>query len=74
MQISKEEYHEKYGLNMKRVNQMKDNAIIMHPAPFNRGVEIADDVVECDKARIFAQMTNGVYIRMALLYMALENK
>ena len=74
MQISKEEYHEKYGLNMKRVKQMKDNAIIMHPAPFNRGVEIADDVVECEKARIFAQMTNDVYIRMALLYMALENK
>lgn len=74
MQISKEEYHEKYGLNMNRVNQMKENAIIMHPAPFNRGVEIADDVVECEKARIFAQMANGVYIRMALLYMALENK
>lgn len=74
MKISKEEYHAKYGLNMARVNQMKENAIIMHPAPFNRGVEIADDVVECEKSRIFEQMANGVYIRMALLYMALEDK
>ena len=74
MKISKEEYHAKYGLNMARVNQMKKNAIIMHPAPFNRGVEIADDVVECEKSRIFEQMANGVYVRMALLYMALEDK
>ena len=74
MQETKEEYHKQYGLNMERVNKMKDNAIIMHPAPFNRGVEIADDVVECDKSRIFKQVQNGVYIRMALIYMALENK
>lgn len=40
----------------------------------NRGVEIADDVVECEKSRIFEQMANGVYVRMALLYMALEDK
>lgn len=74
MQETKEEYHKQYGLNMERVNQMKDDAIIMHPAPFNRGVEIADDVVECNKSRIFKQVQNGVYIRMALIYMALENK
>lgn len=74
MQISKEDYHARYGLNMSRVQKMKENAIIMHPAPFNRGVEIADDVVECEKSRIFEQMRNGVFVRMALLYMALENK
>lgn len=67
MSLSKEEYHEQFGLNQKRVQQMKKEAIIMHPAPFNRNVEIADDVVECDKSRIFKQMTNGVFVRMALI-------
>ena len=74
MSITKEEYHSRYGLTMDRVNQMKEKAIIMHPAPVNRGVEIADDVVECSKARIFKQMTNGVYIRMAVISMALDGK
>ncbi len=69
-----EEYHKLHGLNYERMEKMKDTAIIMHPAPFNRGVEIADDVVECKKARIFKQVQNGVYIRMALIYMALEEK
>ncbi len=71
MHISKEEYHLNYGITIDRVNMMKENAIIMHPAPFNRNVEIADDVVECTKSRIFKQMENGVYIRMALLLRAL---
>ena len=39
----------------------------MHPAPVNRGVEIADELVEAPKSRIFEQMTNGVYARMAML-------
>lgn len=66
-----EEYHKLHGLNMHRVNKMKENAIIMHPAPFNRNVEIADDVVECDKSRIFKQVENGVFVRMALIHNAL---
>ncbi len=53
---------------------MKENAIFMHPAPVNRDVEIADAVVECSKSRIFQQMTNGVYIRMAVLSMVLDGK
>jgi len=68
------EYHEKFGLDMKRVNKMKRNSIIMHPAPFNRGVEISDDVVECEKSKIFQQIENGVFIRMAILYKALEKE
>ena len=67
-----EQYHKSYGLNNERVQKMKNPSIIMHPAPFNRGVEIADDVVECEKSRIFKQVQNGVYVRMALIYMALE--
>ncbi len=65
------EYHDQYGLTMDRVNKMKDHSIIMHPAPFNRNVEIADDVVECEKSRIFKQVKNGVFVRMAVLLRAL---
>ena len=74
MGMSVEEYHKTYGLTMDRVNQMKDHAIIMHPAPVNRGVEIADDVVECSKSRIVKQMTNGVYIRMGVISQILDGK
>jgi len=51
---------------------MKKDAMIMHPAPVNRGAEIADDVVECDKSYIFQQMANGVYMRMAMIEAVLE--
>jgi aspartate carbamoyltransferase catalytic subunit len=67
IQLSKEQYLKEYGLTMDKVKKMKPNAIIMHPAPFNRKTEIDDDVVECRKSRIFKQMTNGVYVRMAVL-------
>ena len=72
MEMSLEQYHQEYGLTMDLVNRMKETAIIMHPAPFNRNVEIADDVVECSKSRIFKQIKNGVYIRMAVLLRAFE--
>lgn len=60
-------YNEQYGLNANRLAEMKKDAVILHPAPFNRGVELTDEVVEDKKSRIFEQMTNGVYIRMAVL-------
>ncbi|WP_409305355.1 aspartate carbamoyltransferase catalytic subunit [Peribacillus sp. SCS-155] len=61
-----------YGLTKERERRMKRNAIIMHPAPINRGIEIDSDLVECKRSRIFKQMENGVYIRMAVLKKALE--
>lgn len=67
-----EEYHDKYGMNEDKLNWLKKGAIIMHPAPFNRNVEIADSVVECDRSRIFKQMQNGVFVRMAAIKRALE--
>ena len=70
--LSDNEYLAQYGLDMDKVNQMKPHAIIMHPAPFNRNVELADDVVECPKARIFKQINNGVYARMAILKRSFE--
>ena len=69
--FTQEEYHAKYGLTRKRAEAMKKGAIIMHPAPVNRNVEIGDDVVECEKSRIFRQMENGVYVRMAALRRAI---
>ena len=74
MKMSVEDYHKQYGLTLDKVACMKENAIIMHPAPVNRGVEIADDVVECEKSRIFPQMRNGVFIRMAVISQAMEGK
>ena len=70
--FSKTDYFNKYGLNKERVNMMKADARIMHPAPINRGAEIADDVVECDKSYIFPQMANGVFMRMAMIEAVLE--
>ena len=74
MKMTVEDYHKQYGLTLDKVACMKENAIIMHPAPVNRGVEIADDVVECEKSRIFPQMRNGVFIRMAVISQAMEGK
>ncbi len=72
--FTKENYHEQYGLTEERAKKMKDNAIIMHPAPFNRDVEIADSLIESEKSRIFKQMENGVYIRMAVLESILKGR
>ena len=74
MSMSVSEYHERYGLTKERMLSMKDNAIIMHPAPINRGVEIADECAECEKSRIYKQMTNGVYVRMAVISKVLEGE
>ncbi len=74
MAMSVEDYHKKYGMTMERVAKMKKGAIIMHPAPINRGVEIADEVVECPASRIYTQMTNGVFARMAVISMVLDGK
>lgn len=73
LKISREEYLERFGLNMEKYKMMKDKAIIMHPAPFNRGWEIDSDLVECEKSRIFKQMENGVFVRMAVIERALED-
>lgn len=74
MKMPLEKYHKKYGLTKEREKKMKPNAIIMHPAPINRGVEIDTDLVECGRSRIFKQMENGVYARMAILKKALEKQ
>lgn len=66
-----ENYLETYGLNLTREARMKKTAIIMHPAPVNRGVELDTSLVESEKSRIFKQMENGVFTRMAVIKRAL---
>ncbi|TCP29114.1 aspartate carbamoyltransferase [Scopulibacillus darangshiensis] len=70
--LSKEDYHRQFGLTLERAERMKPESIIMHPAPFNRDVEIADELVECSRSRIFKQINNGVAARMAVLEWAIE--
>src|SRR5690625_2339269 len=67
------DYHEKYGLTLERERRMKDHAIVLHPGPVNRGVEIDSTLVECNRSRIFKQMENGVNVRMAVLTNQLLN-
>ena len=67
-----EKFHTEYGLTIEREKMMKKNSIIMHPAPVNRGVEIDSSLVECERSRIFEQMRNGMFMRMAVLKRALE--
>lgn len=74
MEMTKEAYHQAYGLTIERAKQMKKESIIMHPGPVNRGVELADELVEGPQSRIFKQMKNGVAVRMAVLEWALEQQ
>lgn len=68
---STEDYRMQYGLTEERAGRLAPHALIMHPAPVNRGVEIDDAVVEHPQSRIFKQMQNGVPIRMAVMERAL---
>ncbi|NHA37213.1 aspartate carbamoyltransferase [Staphylococcus schleiferi] len=65
--FEKASYHAQYGLTEERYEKLQEHAIVMHPAPVNRDVEIADSLVEAQQSRIFKQMENGVYLRMAVL-------
>lgn len=72
--FSKAAYHEEWGLTRARYETMPAHAIIMHPAPVNRDVELDSELVECEKSRIVQQMSNGVYARMAILEWVLEGR
>ncbi|GAA0135862.1 aspartate carbamoyltransferase catalytic subunit [Paenibacillus sp. YSY-4.3] len=67
------EYRVNYGMTEERARNLSPHAIIMHPAPVNRNVEIDDIVVEHHQSRIFKQMENGVPIRMAVLERAMKH-
>ncbi len=61
------DYHRDYGITAMRLRQAKPDAIVMHPGPLNRGVEISDDVADGPNSRILRQVENGVLVRMAVL-------
>ncbi len=63
------EYSICFGLNLDRLKKAKENVLIMHPGPINRGVEISPEVADGPYALILEQVTNGVAVRMALLYL-----
>lgn len=63
------EYTSMFGITEERIRLAKDDALIMHPGPVNRGVEISSGLVDGDRSVIDEQVTNGVAIRMALLYL-----
>ena len=65
------EYARLFGVNRRRLALAKDDFILMHPGPMNRGVEIASDAADADYSVIIDQVTNGVAVRMAILYLLL---
>ena len=67
------EYTRLYGLDRQRLQLAHPEALIMHPGPINRGVEIADDVADDQRSVILEQVANGVAIRMAVLYLLARN-
>jgi aspartate carbamoyltransferase catalytic subunit len=65
------EYSRRYGLDAQRMSALPEHAIVMHPGPMNRGVEIAADVADSVRSTIVEQVANGVSVRMAVLYLLL---
>ena len=65
------EYSRYFGLNRDRMLLMKPNSIVMHPGPMNRGLEITADVADSARSVIVEQVSNGVSVRMAILYLLL---
>ncbi len=66
------EYSRRYGLDARRMNTLQDHAIVMHPGPMVRGMEITADVADSARSVIVEQVTNGVAVRMAVLYLLLS--
>jgi len=65
------EYSRRYGLDRERMAALSDDAIVMHPGPMNRGMEIAAEVADSVRSTIVEQVSNGVSVRMAVLYLLL---
>ncbi len=68
---SSREYSRRYGLDAERMAKLPDHAIVMHPGPMNRGMEISADVADHERSVMVDQVANGVSVRMAVLYLML---
>lgn len=71
---SEREYARRYGFDVPRMRRLPDHAIVMHPGPMNRGMEIAPEVADSPRSTIVEQVANGVSVRMAVLYLLLGGK
>jgi aspartate carbamoyltransferase catalytic subunit len=71
---SKREYRDFYGLDRKKMSLAQEDALIMHPGPMNRGVEITTDLADSPRSIILNQVTSGVAVRMAVLYLILGGR
>jgi aspartate carbamoyltransferase catalytic subunit len=71
---SAREYSRRYGLDARRLRLLPDDALVLHPGPMNRGMEITADVADSDRSVIVEQVTNGVHVRMAVLYLLLAGE
>ncbi|MDR3203138.1 MAG: aspartate carbamoyltransferase catalytic subunit [Deltaproteobacteria bacterium] len=67
------EYASVYGLNEERLKLAKKNCLVLHPGPVNQGVEMTPQIYQCPQAVILDQVTNGVAVRMALLFLLIDN-
>jgi len=65
------EYTQLFGLNKRRIDWLKDDAIIMHPGPINRGVEIDSDLADSERSVILDQVTNGIAVRRGVMYLCM---
>jgi aspartate carbamoyltransferase catalytic subunit len=65
------EYSRLYGLDAARLSRLPEHAIVLHPGPMNRGMEISAEVADSSRAVMVEQVTNGVNVRMAVLYLLL---
>jgi aspartate carbamoyltransferase catalytic subunit len=63
------EYRERFGLDLEKLSVLPENVLIMHPGPINRGIELASNVADGPHSVILEQVTNGVAVRMAVLYL-----
>ena len=64
---SLDDYHRQYGLTASRLRRADPGAVVLHPGPINRGVEITDEVADGPQSRVLTQVSNGVATRMAVL-------
>jgi aspartate carbamoyltransferase catalytic subunit len=71
---SKLEYFKKYGITTERLAKCKKNIVVMHPGPINRGIEMSSDVADGKNSVILEQVTNGIAVRMAVLYLVAHAK
>ena len=66
------EYFKNYGITQERLNKVKKNIIVMHPGPINRGIEISSEIADGPNSVILEQVTNGIAVRMAVLFLVAQ--